>query len=47
MRAAVAAAGLVTAVADAATKPDSLETEHIVRAEARPEGGLRPSSLPR
>lgn len=43
----VAAAEAVTAVADAATKPVHVETEHVVRAGVRHEGALRPSSLPR
>ena len=43
----VAAAEVVTAVADDATRPDHLEADHVVRAGARREGALRPSSLPR
>lgn len=33
---------VVVSAADAATKPDRLETGHVVRAEARREGALRP-----
>lgn len=48
MKAVVAAAEVVTAAAvDAATKPDRLKAKHAVRAGARREGALRPSSLPR
>ncbi len=43
----VAAAEVVTAAADAATKLDRLETKHAVRAGARREGALRPSSFTR
>ena len=41
MRAVVAAAEVVTAVADAATKPDRLRTAQVVRAGARRHGVLR------